>query len=129
MRIAEDDCPRGGQCGRFWMKGYEKGIKVCSANSVMAWHVAEGVLAYMLAALRMIPQHSLDMKNGRWNRELLRAGVFSMKDGLIGLGTVGLYLLQLLKPFKNQVYDPYCRKVCWMNTRKELASLKKHLPG
>jgi phosphoglycerate dehydrogenase-like enzyme len=110
---------------------YEKGIKVCSANSVMAWHVAEGVLAYMLAALRMIPQHSLDMKNGRWNRRVIESrSLFDEKIGLIGLGTVGLYLLQLLKPFKVKlkVYDPYLPEgLLDEYPEAELASLEETL--
>ena len=90
---------------------YERGIKVCSANSVMAEYVAEGALAYILAGLRLIPQHNNDMKNGKsWERKLVEnRSLLREKVGLVGLGTVGMYLLELLKPFgvKIKLYDPY----------------------
>jgi phosphoglycerate dehydrogenase-like enzyme len=93
---------------------YAKGIKVCSSNSVMARYVAEGVLAYMLASLRLIPQHSGDMKNGvLWKRRKTEVkSLLEEKIGLIGLGTVGRYLLELLKPFNIAIklYDPYIKK-------------------
>ena len=41
---------------------YEKGITVCSANNIMARYVAEGVLTYMLAALRRIPEYDRNME-------------------------------------------------------------------
>lgn len=92
---------------------YEKGILVCSANTIMAKYVAEGVLAYILAGLRKIPDYDRDMKNGEWNRKITQTKtLFEEKIGLIGLGTVGSYLLELLKPFDVRVrlYDPYISK-------------------
>ena len=41
---------------------YDRGIKVSSANTIMAEYVAEGVLAYILAGLRWIPQHAFDLQ-------------------------------------------------------------------
>jgi len=92
---------------------YEKGIPVLSANSIMAKYVAESVLGYMISAMHMIPQHDRDMHAGRWNkctedqRTLLGGDV-----GLIGLGTVGRNLLNLLRPFacRVHVYDPYLKE-------------------
>jgi len=90
---------------------YGRGIRVCSANDIMARHVAEGVLAYFLAAQRWIPQqaealkvHNIWEKRERECRSLLGARI-----GLVGLGTIGRYLLDLLRPFGVQVkiYDPY----------------------
>ena len=89
---------------------YEKGIKVCSANTIMARYVAEGVLAYILAGLRNIPEHDRDIRNGGWNRKIEQSRtLFGEKLGLIGLGTVGSFLLELLKPFGViiRLYDPY----------------------
>lgn len=94
---------------------YERGIVVCSANSIMAKEVAEGVLAYFLAGLRLIPQHDRGMKNGRlWERQVVESQSLSGKKiGLVGLGTVGRFLLDLLGPFGVQVkvYDPYINVV------------------
>lgn len=92
---------------------YEKGIPVLSANSIMARYVAESVLGYMIAALHMIPQHDRDMHAGRWNRrEEEQKSLFGCDIGLIGLGTVGRKLLNLLRPFgcRVHVYDPYIRE-------------------
>jgi phosphoglycerate dehydrogenase-like enzyme len=90
---------------------YNKGITVCSANDVMARFVAEGVLACMLSGLRWIPQQDADMKNGKlWERKVLESkSLFGERIGLIGFGTVGMYLLELLKPFgvKIKLFDPY----------------------
>jgi phosphoglycerate dehydrogenase-like enzyme len=90
---------------------YNKGIMVCSANDVMARFVAEGVLVCMLSGLRWIPQQDADMKNGKlWERKVLESkSLFGERIGLIGFGTVGMYLLELLKPFgvKIKLFDPY----------------------
>lgn len=87
---------------------YEKNIRVCSANDVMAKHVAEGALAYMLAALREIPQANREVRKGIWNSRESRS-LTGAKIGLIGLGAVGRHLLTFLKPFDVEVrlYDPY----------------------
>ncbi len=93
---------------------YEEGIKVCSANDTMARYVAEGVLAYILAGIRHITLHDSEMKRGElWLRRVETSGsLFDKKLGLVGLGTVGLQLLDLLEPFHVQVkiYDPYLIK-------------------
>ena len=90
---------------------YDKGIRVCSANSIMAKFVAEGVLAYILSGLRLIPQHDALMKSKKlWDRKVVESrSLFGAKLGLVGLGTVGMFLLELLKPFnvKIRLYDPY----------------------
>ena len=93
---------------------YDNQIIVCSANSIMAKYVAEANLAYILSALRLIPQHNYDMKyNKGWNRKTSKIDtLFDKKVGLIGLGTIGRYLIELTKPFSLEflVYDPYISK-------------------
>lgn len=89
---------------------YERGIPVVSANSVMAQYVAEGVLGYMLAGCRRFVQMDRSMREGKWARQLdARYSLLDGEIGLIGLGTVGRCLLNLLRPFgcHVQVYDPY----------------------
>lgn len=90
---------------------YERGIKVCSANTIMAKFVAEGVLAYILAGLHWLPQqaHSLQYKKIWENRLLESRSLMGAKVAFIGLGTVGRYLIEFLKPFDVQIkiYDPY----------------------
>lgn len=90
---------------------YDRGIRVCSANNVMAKYVAEGVLAYIFAGLRLIPQHDTLLKSQKlWERKIVESkSLLGSKLGLVGLGTVGTYLLELLKPFEveTKLYDPY----------------------
>ncbi len=92
---------------------YEKGIKVISGHKLSGRSLAEGALAYILAALRYIPEQSSDMKNGfQWKNEkrvVNKGTLFEAKVGLIGLGVIGRTLLELLEPFNAQikVYDPY----------------------
>lgn len=90
---------------------YDMGIKVCSSNSVMAKYVAEGVLAYILAELRLIPQHDRDMKTGKlWDRKVVESrSLIGAKIGLIGFGTIGACLLEMLAPFNTiiKIFDPY----------------------
>lgn len=89
---------------------YRRGIPVLSANTIMARYVAEGVLGYILAGLRSLPQYDRDMRIGHWRGQ--GNPVRSLMDievGMIGLGTVGRFLLELLSPFgcRVRVYDPY----------------------
>jgi len=91
---------------------FDKKIKVTSANDVMALHVAEGALAYILASLRQIPKADRLMKNNvQWPKEdLIRAETIrNKKVSFIGLGITGRSLLHLLAPFgiSAAVYDPY----------------------
>lgn len=92
---------------------YEKGIPVISANSVMAKYVSESVLGYMIAAMHQIPQYDRAMHAGQWKRlETAQQTLFGCGIGLIGLGTVGRNLLNLLRPFgcRVHVYDPYLKE-------------------
>lgn len=90
---------------------FEKGIKVCSANRLMARYVAEGVLTYMLSALRLVTEYDRDMKNRvEWSRRVVEnRTLIGERIGLIGLGTIGRYLLDFLKPFdvRIKLFDPY----------------------
>ncbi|MEO8391683.1 MAG: hydroxyacid dehydrogenase [Chloroflexota bacterium] len=90
---------------------FQKSIKVCSANRVLAKYVAESVLADILAGLRLIPLLDQTMKKRLSAGKTIYASrsLFGAKIGLVGLGAIGFYLLDLLAPFDVQikVYDPY----------------------
>jgi phosphoglycerate dehydrogenase-like enzyme len=111
---------------------YEKGIKVCSANNVMAKYVAESVLAYILTGLKLIPGHDRGMRNKKlWERKIVETkSLFGSKIGLIGLGTVGMFLLELLKPFdvEIKIFDPYIDENSFKKYKNiKLASLEETL--
>jgi phosphoglycerate dehydrogenase-like enzyme len=93
---------------------YARGIKVCSANSIMAQYVAEGVLTDILCGLRLIPQQAYEMKCQKiWKKRLVESqSLMGAKVGLVGLGTIGRYLIRLMEPFDVQIkiYDPYLDK-------------------
>ena len=89
---------------------YIHGIPVLSANPIMAKYVAEWVLGAMIAGLRQFVWYDNGMRDGKWLRNPAAAGsLFQNRVGLIGLGTVGRRLLELLRPFGCEVcvYDPY----------------------
>lgn len=83
---------------------YEKGVKVTCGNNAFAESVAEGTLAYILAAQRKIPQFNRDVHVKGWgpldykNYSLLR-----QKIGIVGYGAVSKYLINMLKPFHTDI--------------------------
>ena len=91
---------------------YENGITVVSGNELYAESTAEGALAYMLSALRHIPDDVYNMHTpGYWKTEGVNptAGLFERQIGIIGVGAVARNLMRFLKPFRVQlkVYDTY----------------------
>ena len=91
---------------------FENGITVISGNELYAESTAEGALAYMLTALRHIPDDVANMKiPGYWKTEGKNptAGLFERQIGIVGVGAVARNLMRFLKPFRVQlkVYDTY----------------------
>ena len=88
---------------------WERGIKVISANDYFAESVAEGTLAYILAALRDIPRYSYELKEQKkWKTSLsYSAGLMGKTIGLVSYGTIARKLVPLLSQFKVRimVYD------------------------
>lgn len=79
---------------------YEKGIQVLSGNEVYALSVAEGAIAYMLLALRRIPEYLEEMKERGWRSDIYyNQGLLGAEVGIIGFGAVAGHLVRLLKPF------------------------------
>ncbi len=88
---------------------WDKGIRVICGNDYFAESVAEGTVAYMLSALRKIPDYMYRLKNDRvwkkegdWNESLIYKTV-----GIVSYGAIAKHLVKLLKPFnvKLKVYD------------------------
>ncbi len=90
---------------------YEKGVKVISGNKLFAISVAEGVVAYILAALRRIPFFSTNLANGKWMGlsypDIVNNGLFGKTIGIVSFGAISKVLVKLLAPFgvKTLVYS------------------------
>ncbi len=82
---------------------YEHGVRVLSGNRVFAESVAEGTLAYMLAALRRIPHYSTGLANGSWPHTFHNRGLLERSVGIVGYGMIARYLVQMLEPFRCRV--------------------------
>ena len=79
---------------------YEKGIPVLSANPIMAKYVAEGALCYLLAGLRLLPQHDVLARENQWVRLAgEQKNLFGAKIGFVGCGAAAREFLDLLRPF------------------------------
>jgi len=88
---------------------YERGVKVISGNELYAESVAEGTVAYMLAALRRLPYYDKRVQTGGWNDFGDNEGLLDQTVGLVGFGAVARYLAPMLRPFRVRLlaYDPF----------------------
>ena len=78
---------------------FARGIRVCSGNEIFARSVAEGVIAYLLTALRRIPWYHEQTMKGNWPGMERTRGLLDRTVGLIGYGTIAGYLADMLKAF------------------------------
>lgn len=89
---------------------YEAGTTVLSGNNLYADSVAEGVLAYMLTALRKIPDYVNNIRAGGWHpANDYTEGLLDQTIGLVGMGSISKRVIKLLKPFqvKLKLYSSY----------------------
>lgn len=93
---------------------YKRGITVISGNEMYAESVAEGVIAYILASLRMIPRfsHRLSYDKVWENQDLGRnyaKGLLDRTVGIVSYGTISKYIIPMLQPFHVKI-KLYSRK-------------------
>ena len=89
---------------------YNRGIKVYSGNIMYATSVAEGTIAYMLMALRRIPEYLKVVKSGGWRTEGdMWEGLLDRSVGIAGLGTISRIVIRMLQCFnvKIKVFSHY----------------------
>lgn len=88
---------------------YDADIAVVSANDPMAEFVAEHVVGAMLSARRRIHTFDAAMKAGEETESIPVESLLGADIGLVGLGSIGRYLLEHLRSFdvSATVYDPY----------------------
>lgn len=87
---------------------WDKGIRAMSGNYHFAKSVAEGCVAYMLAAQRRIPNYANDFKYRQIGKGLgTNAGILDKTIGIVSLGMIASYLIEMLQPFhpKLKVYS------------------------
>lgn len=101
----------GGSVGTLVSEAvYDAGIRVVSANDVMADYTAEHTLGSIVAKLRAVPELDASMKAGEFGADDVDIRTLHGKDvGLVGLGTIGRKLLDHLASFdvSASIYDPY----------------------
>ena len=79
---------------------FNRGIHVLSGNDEFARSVAEGILCYILAALRRIPQTVQSFSEKGWPSEYtVNESLLEQHVGIVGLGAISRYLIAYLKPF------------------------------
>lgn len=76
---------------------------VLSGNQYYAQSVAEGVIAYMLYALRNLSCHEKELRTGQWNWDPQTEGLLDKKVGLISLGAISTKLIPMLRCFTNNI--------------------------
>ena len=90
---------------------YATDIKVISGNEMYAESVAEGVVGYMMLALRKMVDYVEDTRNGNWRSEACAPteGLLDQTIGLVGMGAITRHLIPMLKPFrvKLKLYSGY----------------------
>ena len=80
---------------------YEKGVRVVTGNDGFAESVAEGTLAYILAAQRKIPQFNRDVHVKGWGPlDYMDYSLLRKKVGIVGYGAVSKFLIPMLKTFR-----------------------------
>jgi phosphoglycerate dehydrogenase-like enzyme len=83
---------------------YDSDVKVLSGNLYFAESVAEGVIAYILAALRDIPRYSNVMRDGGWKEpDYYIEGLLDQTVGLVGFGTITKFVIKMLKPYRTRI--------------------------
>ena len=83
---------------------YDIGIMVMSGNLMYADCVAEGTIAYMLMALRRIPDYIENVRNGDWRTEAsMWDGLLDRTVGIVGVGTISRIVIRMLQPFRVKI--------------------------
>ena len=94
----------GGTVGGIVDMGvFDTNITVLSGNAYYSESVAEGVIAYMLFALRKMGFYSQSVKNGEWDWNAKSEGLLRQSVGLISLGAISKKLIPMLKAFTNDI--------------------------
>ena len=83
-----------------------RGIYVCNVPGRNAAAVAELVIGLLIAIDRNIPDNVLALRQGNWNKKRysVAAGLKGRRMGVVGLGAVGLEVLERAHAFGLELY-------------------------
>jgi len=90
----------------------ERNINVINTLDVSTVSVAELVMGFMISAARYIPQATVSLKKGEWEKEKFMGNELSGKNlGIVGVGRIGKALAKRARAFDMNVfgYDPYVK--------------------
>lgn len=83
---------------------FDTDVTVLSGNGYYADSVAEGVIAYMLFALRNLGGYQQNMKeNGYWDWNIKTKGLIDKKVGIISLGAISSRMIPILHCFTDKI--------------------------
>ncbi len=107
-----------------------KGIRVINTPNANSLSVAELTLGLALSVMRNIPRADMTMREGLWEKKVLRGAEISGKTwGILGFGHIGQLVAGLLKGFGCRVlaYDPYLAREKFAPAGAEQATLEEIL--
>lgn len=88
----------------------QAGVMVVNAPTSNIVSAAELAIALLLSAARFVPQATASLRAGQWKRSSFTgAELFEKTLGVVGLGRIGVLVVQRLQAFGMNViaYDPY----------------------
>ncbi|MDY6825484.1 MAG: phosphoglycerate dehydrogenase [Thermodesulfobacteriota bacterium] len=103
------------------------GIAVMNTPEGNTVTTAEHTIAMMMALTRNIPQGTMSLKSGQWNKKQLQGReVFSKTLGVIGFGKIGSIVADRARQFKMRVivHDPNLSRTVIENEGFEYVSLE-----
>ncbi len=92
----------------------EKGLDVFNTPEASSVAVAELTIAFLLSLSRFIPQATVSLRNGKWEKEKFQGKeVYGKILGIIGLGRIGKEVARRAKVMGMKVlgYDPFVKEV------------------
>ena len=85
-------------------------IQLTNWGDAPANGVAEGAMALLLAVMKDIPTHILNVRDDKWGaKECAGGSLDGMRIGIYGMGVIGRRFVELLAPFGTEMMalDPY----------------------
>lgn len=112
-------------------RAFQKGIKVASANPVLAKSTAEATVALIMAGAWDLHGYNMRLKRGRWgnNSKDTVMGISNQVIGIIGFGEISRNVISMLRgfPVRIKLASRYCTEDQARSLGVELCSLDELL--